>query len=93
MLERLVKEIKKYFNAITENNERIEVIKKILEDETLKESEKPDLLSEIENLEYENSEHHKDIAMLSEIIHKTELEEHEEERYDSWDEVFTGGDY
>ena len=97
---RILTEIDNYLAAINENEKRIDTIKMKLKDESLKDEEKNELLSELEVLEDENSEHSKDIAMLEEVLYKMDVEEQDEracspyeERYDSWEEVFTGGDY
>jgi len=99
--ERLLFEIDQYIDSISENEKRIDTIKKQLEDTNLKESEVDELKSELETLEEENDDNRKDVAMLEEVLHRMDMEEvvderscsPYEERYDPLDEVFTGGDY
>lgn len=96
----VVTEINKCLDAIGENEKLINDIKNKLKDETLIEDEVNDLHSKIEKLEDENDEHNIDISILQEILDKMILSGEDNqysddsgERYDSWDEVFTGGDY
>ena len=91
-LERILAELDKYAEALDENERRTDLIKNKLKNEKLSDDEEKELQSELETLYHEADECLKDIAMLEEVLDKMDLEEREE-RYDSWDEVFTGGDY
>ncbi len=98
--DRLTDEINKYLDTIRGNETYIDTIRIQLKDETLDEAAVNELLLEIDNLEYENADYRKDIAMLEEVLLKEENQVEDtrssspyEERYSGWDEVFTGGDY
>ena len=100
LTESLLNDIQKYLDIISDNETYIDTIKNQLKDDTLDAKVVNELLSEIEAIEYENSEYRKDIAMLEEVLlrEQNEVEDTRSsspygDRYDSWDEVFTGGDY
>ena len=98
--ERIYDEIDKYLDSIILNETCINEINAQLKDESLTQDLVNELLLEVDNLQYENDEYRKDIAMLEEVlvqqqnqVEDTRSSSPYEERYSGWDEVFTGGDY
>ena len=97
----LVEDIDYILDCINENEKRIDTIKTILSSDDLKKDEIEKLLAEQACLEDELEDYHKDLGVLEEMLHTFDMNNVEddrasspyEERYDSWDEVFTGGDY
>lgn len=97
----LVEDITDTLDSINETEKLIDTIKTTLDTTELKKEEIDKLLSEKECLEYDTGELRKDLGILEEMLHTFDLNNQEddrasspyEERYDSWDEVFTGGDY
>ena len=97
----LVEDIQYILDSINENEKRIDTIKTILSSDDLKKDEIDKLLAEQACLEDELEDFHKDLGVLEEMLHTFDMNNVEyyrssspyEERYDSWDEVFTGGDY
>lgn len=95
-LEKLNQDIGILIVSIEVNEKEIQCLTRELEDDRLSDDAAIDIQTEIDHLQHENNECYKDIAILEELIRKfeTELEEDEsDEKYDGWDEVFTGGDY
>jgi len=96
----LVEDIQSILDSINENEKRIDTIKTILSSDDLKKDEIDKLLAEQACLEDELEDYHKDLGVLEEMLRKFDMHDQDdyrsspyEERYDSWDEVFTGGDY
>jgi hypothetical protein len=97
----LVEDISSTLDAINENDKRIDTIKTTLDSEELKKEEIDTLLNEKQYLEHDNEDLRQDLGILEEMLHTFDMNNQEddrscspyEERYDGWDEVFTGGDY
>lgn len=87
--------------TIAENEIRMGTIRILLEDDKLNTEDILDLKIELQALEWENEEQRLDLGVLEEMLHILRINEWEdtrvsdewEDRYSSWDEVFTGGDY
>jgi hypothetical protein len=94
---KIIQDIEIAILSIETNIHEIESLTKMLNNEPLTENEAANLISEIETFEQENIEHRQDIAILEEMLRKFDMDDEEEdtqqETYDGWDEVFTGGDY
>lgn len=96
----LLDNINQLIDHVNANNKLMDGIRDLLKD-ILPEEDKAKFKAELDALQEENDELQKDIAMLEELVRKIEMERQEDERssspyeprYDSWDEVFTGGDY
>lgn len=97
----LVEDISSTLDAINENDKLIDTIKTTLDSQELKKEEIDALLVERQNLEDENEDLRQDLGILEEMLRTFDMNNQEdyrscspyEERYDGWDEVFTGGDY
>jgi dynactin complex subunit len=84
--------------SISRLNEICEILK---DTSTLSDDEGAELSEEKELITDDISEIECDLGMYYEILHILDMRQYEderscspyEERYDSWDEVFTGGDY
>lgn len=92
--DRIKSEIQQNRKMLEELDEKMESIVSKLKDEKISEDDKISLKEELEVLNYEYIDISADIAMLQEMLDKEVYqEEDDKEKYDSWDEVFTGGDY
>lgn len=97
----LVEDIQSTLDSINETKNRIDTIKTELDSKELTKDEIDKLLTEKVSLEEELEDLQIDLGVLEEMIHTFDMNNVEdnrssspyEERYDSWDEVFTGGDY
>lgn len=97
----LIEDIQYILDCINENEKRINTIKKTLSSDDLKKDEIDKLLAEQACLEDELEDYRSDLGALEEMLHTFDMNNVSddrcsspyEERYDSWDEVFTGGDY
>lgn len=94
---KIIQDIELAILSIEANTREIESLTKMLNNNALTENEAATLVSEIETFEQENIEHRQDIAILEEMLRKFDMDDEEaetqQETYDGWDEVFTGGDY
>lgn len=93
--DRIVSEIEQNKKLLKELDEKMDLILKKIKDENTPEDDKISLKEELELLNYEYIDVSADIAMLQEMLDKEVYhdEDEDKEKYDSWDEVFTGGDY
>lgn len=97
----LVEDIQSTLDSINDTEKRIDTIKTELDSKELTKDEIEKLLSEKTSLEDELGDLRNDLGVLEELLHTFDMNNVEdnrssspyEERYDSWDEVFTGGDY
>lgn len=92
--DRIVSEIDQNKKLLAEINEKIDIIWEKLKDEKMSDDDKLSLKEELDVLNYELIDVSADIAMLQEMLDKEIYQEDDDkEKYDGWDEVFTGGDY
>lgn len=100
LYQEILIDIEKHTAEMNHNEYMINLMKTRIKTESMDESEITCLHEDIEDLCSENHELRQDIAILEESLHKIDLQDEDtrssspyQERYTSWDEVFTGGDY
>lgn len=91
--DRIKSEIQQYKSLLREIDLKMDLIMERLKDEKTSEDDKLSLKEELDVLNYEYIDISADIAMLQEMLDVEIYQEDGEEKFDSWDEVFTGGDY
>lgn len=97
--DKITSEIQQGRAMLAEIDSKLDLIIQKLKADDISDEDEAALLEEFDNLQYQHIDISADIAMLQEMLDKRyyEAEEYEDddenERYDSWDEVFTGGDY
>ena len=93
--DRIKSEIAQNKKLLEEIDLKMDLLMKKIKDEKTSEDDKISLKEELDVLNYEYIDVSADIAMLQEMLDKETYQEEDEdkEKYDSWDEVFTGGDY
>lgn len=93
--DRIKSEIQQNKKLLEEIDLKMDLIMTRLKDENTSEDDKLSLKEELDVLNYEYIDVSADIAMLQEMldIEIYQEDDDDKEKYDSWDEVFTGGDY
>lgn len=93
--DRIKAEIQQNREVLKEIDSKMEIVYQQLQEKDLTEEDKTSLKEELDMLNYQFIEISADIAILQEMLDIEVYQENdnEEEKYDSLDEILTGGDY